>query len=131
MAITNGTAPFIIPTVDLAKYLSDPQSSDAEHIVEQIRTACSTSGFFQIVGHGIPESLQSQVFAAAKAVFGLSKEEKLKLAAKPGRGYELIGSQVLEQGKKPDLKEVSIRTVEAAWERELPINSLDVSLIQT
>ncbi|OAP65114.1 hypothetical protein AYL99_01086 [Fonsecaea erecta] len=96
---------FTIPTVDLTGYLNDPESSQAETIVTQIRTACTTSGFFQITGHGVPESLQKRVFAAAKALFDLPDEEKHKLSGKPGRGFEVIGAQTLEDGKKPDLKE--------------------------
>ena len=100
---------FTIPTIDLSAYLQHPNSSAADTIVEQIRAACATSGFFQLVGHGIPESLQEQAFRAARTFFNLSNEEKRKLSGKPGRGYELIGTQILEDGKKPDLKEVSAR----------------------
>lgn len=100
---------FTIPTVDLTEYLKDPTPPNAEDVVDKIRAACASSGFFQLIGHGIPESLQQQVFAAAKALFDLPDAEKRKLRGKPGRGYEVIGSQVLEDGKKPDLKEVSPR----------------------
>ncbi len=99
---------FTIPTIDLSAYLQRPDSSDADTVVEQIRVACATSGFFQLVGHGIPEPLQQQAFGAARTFFSLSDEEKRKLSGKPGRGYELIGTQILEDGKKPDLKEVSL-----------------------
>jgi len=107
MAITyrNGQPAFTIPTVDLAAYLNKPKSPEADGIVTQIRDACTTSGFFQITGHGIPESLQDRTFRAAKALFALPDDEKRDLSGKPGRGYEIIGSQRLEAGKKPDLKE--------------------------
>lgn len=106
--IARETPAFTVPTIDLSAYLHQPNSSDAELVVEQIRSACATSGFFQLIGHGIPESLQKQAFAAAKIFFNLSDEEKKKLSGRPGRGYEIIGTQFLEQGKKPDLKEVSV-----------------------
>ncbi|KAK6387169.1 uncharacterized protein PV06_07648 [Exophiala oligosperma] len=107
MAITNEatSANFTIPTVDISPYLDDNHSMEADQVIEQIRAACATSGFFQITGHGIPDSLQADIFAAAKAVFALPDEDKRKLAGVPGRGYEIIGSQILEPGKKPDLKE--------------------------
>ncbi|EXJ91470.1 hypothetical protein A1O3_00018 [Capronia epimyces CBS 606.96] len=98
-------AAFTIPTIDLSAYLQHPDSSDADTVVEQIRTACATSGFFQLVGHGIPKQLQDQAFAAARTFFDLPDEEKRKLSGNPSRGYELIGTQSLEHGKKPDLKE--------------------------
>ncbi|CAO2650803.1 Nn.00g091000.m01.CDS01 [Neocucurbitaria sp. VM-36] len=104
MASHNPSA-FTIPTIDLSSYLQHPSSSDADTVVEQIRAACATSGFFQLVGHGISESLQRHAFGAARTFFNLSDQEKQKLSGKPGRGYELIGTQMLEHGKKPDLKE--------------------------
>ena len=97
---------FTIPTVDLRPYLANPTSSEAEDVVEQIRQACTTSGFFQITGHGISQELQERTFAAAKTVFALPDEDKRKLSGKPGRGYEIVGTQKLEAGKKADLKEV-------------------------
>jgi isopenicillin N synthase-like dioxygenase len=105
--VSHGPSSFTIPTIDLSAYLQHPESSDADTVVEQIRTPCATSGFFQLVGHGVPEPLQQQAFAAARTFFNLSDEEKRKLSSKPGRGYELIGTQFLEDGKQPDLKEVS------------------------
>ena len=99
---------FAIPTINLSAYLQHPDSSHASTVVEQIRAACATSGFFQLVGHGIPEPLQQRAFLAARTFFNLSDEEKRRLSGKPGRGYELMGTQFLEDGKKPDLKEVSL-----------------------
>jgi len=105
--VPNGNAGFEIPSVDISPYLADQSSPAAEDVVNRIRAACTTSGFFQVTGHGIPETLRDAVLNAAKAVFDLPHEEKLKLAGIPGRGYEAIGDQVLEPGKKADLKEVS------------------------
>jgi hypothetical protein len=105
MAVPNNGA-VIIPTVDLTAFLEDPNSPAAEAVVEQIRAACTTSGFFQLTGHGVSQELQERVFKAARALFALPDEEKRKLSGKPGRGYEVLGAQTLERGKKPDLKEV-------------------------
>lgn len=102
----NDDPTFQIPTVDISGYLADQTSMAAEEVVEKIRAACITSGFFQVTGHGIPELAREGVLNAAKLVFDLSREEKLALTGVPGRGYEAIGDQVLEPGKKADLKEV-------------------------
>lgn len=103
--------PFTIPTIDLSAYLTSPTSPAAQEIISQVRTACQTSGFFQLTGHGVPVSLQKAVFGAAKRVFALPKEVKDELSmAKTGtwsRGYEVIGGQALQEGTLPDLKEVS------------------------
>jgi isopenicillin N synthase-like dioxygenase len=48
------------------------------------------------------------MFAAAKQLFDLPLEEKLKaklVPGKSGRGYEMIGGQMLEPGAAPDTKE--------------------------
>ncbi|KAF2168702.1 hypothetical protein M409DRAFT_20719 [Zasmidium cellare ATCC 36951] len=96
---------FTVPTIDLSEYLRQPNSECAEDVIEQIRNACATSGFFQLVGHNVPGALQQEAFAAAKAFFSLSDADKHKLRGKPGRGYEVIGTQFLEPGKQADLKE--------------------------
>lgn len=104
---------FEVPLVDIAPYIADPSSPTAQKVVEQVRNACMTSGFFSLVGHGIPETLQNAVFNGAKAFFALPFEEKDKLDKKlslgaSNRGYEVLGGQALEEGKLPDLKEVSL-----------------------
>ncbi|KAF7536836.1 hypothetical protein G7054_g4246 [Neopestalotiopsis clavispora] len=98
---------FHIPTVDLGPYLADPSSEESAKIVEQVRQACITSGFFQLVGHGISKELQDRVQKAAEAVFALPLETKKKLMHPKlkNRGYEIIGSQALQEGALPDLKE--------------------------
>jgi isopenicillin N synthase-like dioxygenase len=104
---------FNIPTVDRTPYLNSPSSTEALKIVDQVRTACLTTGFFQLVGHGIPRSLQDEVFKGSEAFFSLPLEEKKKLdksvsEGASNRGYELIGNQGLQVGTLPDLKEVSL-----------------------
>ena len=113
MAITSEKAQpaFTIPTVNLKAYLANPTSPEAAATVKQIRDACATSGFFQITGHGISSSLPDHAFAAARAIFALSNEQKRKLSGKPGQGYEIFGTQTLEIGKKPDLKDVCGRKI--------------------
>jgi len=97
---------FNIPTVEISGYLNDPNSSEADKIISQIRNACITSGFFQITGHGIDRDIQDKVIECARRLFSLPLEEKERLQSGQGRGYELIGSQTLEPGKKADMKEV-------------------------
>lgn len=99
---------FTIPTLDISSYLQDRTSVVSQQLISQLRDACMTSGFFQITGHGVPSELQATVFEAARKVFSLPIEEKTKLCGGNARGYELIGSQVLQKGAKPDLKEVSV-----------------------
>lgn len=107
MTVDNASSS-VIPTIDIAPYLADPSSPEALSIVNQVRDACMNTGFFSLVGHGISKELQEQVFSASKTFFALPLEEKKKCVAPPllNRGYELIGTQVLQEGTLPDLKEV-------------------------
>ena len=101
---------FYVPTIDVKPYLSDPDSDAASDVIDQVRVACISTGFFQIIGHGIAKHLQETVFAAAADFFALPLDEKKKLDAKKSvgyRGYDVLASQSYEEGVEPDLKEVS------------------------
>ncbi|KAK7537202.1 uncharacterized protein J3D65DRAFT_624737 [Phyllosticta citribraziliensis] len=97
---------FQIPVVDISAYLQNPSSSEARHVVDSVRVACTTSGFFQLKGHGIPADLVKALFQGAKALFALPLEEK-KALKRPGtnRGYDMMGAQALQQDALPDMKE--------------------------
>ncbi len=93
-----------IPVVDLA-------SDDA---AQAIHRACRETGFFYIANHGVPADLIARQFAAAKSLFDLPFEEKMRLHMKQSpttAGYEPIGGQVLDsqddlsEKAPPDLKE--------------------------
>jgi len=103
------SAPFYVPTVDIAPFLADPSSTEADKIIASVRAACISTGFFQITGHGIWRKLQKDVFKAAAAFFKLPFDEKKKLDAKTTighRGYDVLASQSYEADVLPDLKEV-------------------------
>lgn len=94
-----------IPTIDLQPWLD---GSAPDQVVAQIRSACMTYGFFQLVGHGVPLSSQRQAFECAKRFFALPLDQKKSLTKNPlsGRGYEPMASQALQAGASPDQKEV-------------------------
>ncbi|XP_072963244.1 flavanone 3-dioxygenase 2-like [Typha angustifolia] len=60
-----------IPVVDMS-------SSDKIQIISQIAHACQSYGFFQVVNHGIPVELLTEVMAIALQFFRLPPEEKAK-----------------------------------------------------
>lgn len=109
MGVRTDNQRFNIPTINIAPYLDDPTSDAARRVVRDVRNACMSVGFFSLVGHGIPKDVQDGVLAAAKKLFSLPLDEKktLKHPLLRNRGYELIGSQALQEGTLPDLKEVS------------------------
>lgn len=103
---------FHIPTVDISPYLKDPSSTESLKIIDQVHEACITTGFFQLVGHGISPEIQADVFKGSATFFSLPVEEKNKLdksssGGAANHGYEIIGTQGLQEGTLPDLKEVS------------------------
>jgi isopenicillin N synthase-like dioxygenase len=90
-----------VPSIDVSPYLADPTSVEALKVVAAVRSACSTIGFFELTGHGVPKSLQKQVFSGAQKLFALPLEEKLKVSRQlqaplGNRGYEAMGTQVLQ-----------------------------------
>ncbi|KAE8553906.1 hypothetical protein EYB25_002444 [Talaromyces marneffei] len=99
---------FEIPTVNISSFLADPESPEAQAIIPIVRSACRSTGFFQITGHGIDKDLQQEVFAGAKKFFSLPYETKKALDAHLNqglRGYDVLASQSYEDGVLPDLKE--------------------------
>ena len=105
------STPFYVPTVDISPYLADSTSTEADKIFADIRTACSSTCFFQFTGHCISPSLQKDVLDAAAAFFALPYEEKREPDAKTNfghRGYDVLASQSYEANVMPDLKEVLV-----------------------
>lgn len=81
----------------------------ATRVVEDVRKACKTTGFFQITGHGLTEEIQGDLFKAAQRFFALPMKEKEKLDARAQvgrRGYDVLATQKYHDDHLPDLKEV-------------------------
>ncbi|RAH75641.1 isopenicillin N synthase family dioxygenase [Aspergillus aculeatinus CBS 121060] len=97
-----------IPTIGLSPYLTAANSNDPQKatVIAAIREACQTTGFFRITHHGISPFLQSDLLTAAKHFFALPLATKRRYIDTTARkGYEEIGSQTLQQGTRPDIKE--------------------------
>lgn len=102
------TQPFIIPTVDISPYLKDPTSAESAKVIDDIRAACLSTGFFQMLGHGVPQTLQKDVFDAAERFFALSSKDKMAMKASKAngnKGYDVMASQSYQTDVLPDLKE--------------------------
>ncbi|KAK5298034.1 hypothetical protein LTR99_007723 [Exophiala xenobiotica] len=95
------------PILDFSPFYGDNEDAKTKPVAE-VRKCCLHNGFFQIVGHRVPADLQEGVLKCVKKFFALPQEEKelvLKEKNTWNRGYEKIGSQILELGTAPDLKE--------------------------
>jgi isopenicillin N synthase-like dioxygenase len=91
--------PIDIPVIDISGfYHGDAGAKKA--VVDQFRTACSTQGFMQVVGHTVSRQLQEEFLAALRTFFALPLEEKAKISqanSECNRGYEILGGQKLEE----------------------------------
>ncbi|KAK1585902.1 citrinin biosynthesis oxygenase CtnA [Colletotrichum navitas] len=112
MAVTDGTSSTrTIPTVDISAWLSDSASaSEKQRVVDDMSKACSTYGFFYLVGHGITPEMQAKALEVDRLFFSLPKEKRMevwigKSLGKSFRGYEPAGMQTHHEGLLPDTKE--------------------------
>jgi isopenicillin N synthase-like dioxygenase len=94
--------------IDIGPLLSGPESGDAwAETIRAIEQACSTLGFFYVVGHGVDLALCERLEEASRRFFELDAASKLAIEMKNGgrawRGFFPVGSE-LTSGR-PDQKE--------------------------
>ncbi|KAI8562996.1 hypothetical protein RHMOL_Rhmol03G0079600 [Rhododendron molle] len=86
-----------IPVIDLSNMES---ASNRAKIVEQIRDAAKTWGFFQVINHGVPVSALDETIAAIKAFHEQPTEEKSKYYVREeGRGVMYASNNDLYRAK--------------------------------
>jgi isopenicillin N synthase-like dioxygenase len=96
-----------LPVIDIRNSYSG-DASERHAVAKAMRAACLDKGFFYITGHGMDDSLISDILAQAQLFFSLPEpakrlvDKKLSIA---NRGYEPLGGQRLEQGAHADSKE--------------------------
>ena len=96
-----------IPEVSFKSY-SHVKSSSNNELGLKINNALTKHGFVALSDFGISTELLREVFAASKAFFNLSEDEKRKYAyvsADENFGYQRVGTEHLDPGKPADLKE--------------------------
>lgn len=95
--------------------LSGPHDSGAQvaAVARRIGEACEATGFFAVVGHGVPQETVAALRSAAYAFFDLPLEQKLQVKRpKPeqNRGYIMTGDETLARlagnATPPDYKEL-------------------------
>lgn len=97
------------PLVDISGYINPTSPEDKAKVVAQIRDAFKTYGFFQCTGHGVPVSLQREMFKSLERFYNLPKEEKMEISVHKSpcrRGYEASGAHSRDGKAMPDAKEV-------------------------
>ncbi|GGV00473.1 isopenicillin N synthase family dioxygenase [Streptomyces spectabilis] len=102
VTVTDG----FVPVIDLS---SRDSARGRAAIAEAIGGALRSSGFFIIVGHGVPQQLIDRMFTVTNSFFKLPEDEKDLVASRPGvSGYRRAGGTLarsLDQKTPPDLCE--------------------------
>lgn len=99
--------PDTLPVISIADLCSaDP--AQRQSVGDALHAACTQTGFFYCIDHGVPQGLIDAVLAESRRFFALPMEEKARLDkahSSCNRGYEPLRNQTLEAGAPPDLKE--------------------------
>ncbi|CAI0442782.1 unnamed protein product [Linum tenue] len=70
--------------IDLSPFFTTPGAAkEKEEAIRRIREACSDSGMFLIVNHGVPAEALDETLAVAREFFAGPDEEKLKWSPRP------------------------------------------------
>ena len=100
-----------VPVVDISPFVTDTHEGRGA-VVEQVRRACEDTGFFSIVGHGVPSEAVERIRHDLAISFALPQEDKLAIkrpAQQISRGYNPMGAQAvagtLGAVTPPDLQE--------------------------
>ena len=85
-----------MPVIDISGWIAgDPAARTS--VVDAVRDACTTYGFFQVTGHGVPDGIVAEMLAANDDFFGLPLDAKQALVSPPevNRGYSGLGAESL------------------------------------
>jgi len=100
-------APGAIPVVDMRDWSSEAPSVRAAFI-QAVGSALEEYGFLRVMGHGVTPAIVEPAYAASKALFALSDDEKHAYCVRGGRGergYTPFGAEHAKGMPMPDLKE--------------------------
>lgn len=96
--LTYKTGQAEVPLIDLTDVHNNPERR--KRIVEEVRIASETCGFFQVTNHGIPQSVLDEMIDGVNKFNGMDAEEKAKYYTRdPKRrvkfntNYDLLNSK--------------------------------------
>ncbi|HCH63673.1 MAG TPA: isopenicillin N synthase family oxygenase [Deltaproteobacteria bacterium] len=96
-----------IPVVDMRDWVDGDERVRA-HFIQVVGDALREYGFLRLRGHSVMPSLIEPAYAAARAFFSLSEDDKSDYFVAGGggeRGYTPFGSEHAKDMPTPDLKE--------------------------
>ena len=83
----------MLPVLDIADYLRNPNDANATKFIEQLRETCHGTGFFYLIGHGVNSELCDNTMDIANKFFDLPQEQRHDIAIEKSahfRGYTLL-----------------------------------------
>jgi isopenicillin N synthase-like dioxygenase len=86
-----------IAEVDLARWRGP--EGDRAALAAEVREICHEVGFFQLVGHGVPDDFRSRYFDLLQAFFALPEDVKAgidKVRSPHFRGWERVGAELTD-----------------------------------
>ncbi|TWI55607.1 isopenicillin N synthase-like dioxygenase [Pseudomonas duriflava] len=94
-----------LPIIDMSG-VREGNASSLERAGRAIRQACTETGFFYIVNHGVPLVVIESAMAAAREFFAYPTEIKRQVAVNTRhRGFHSLGGALMYEATKPDYKE--------------------------
>jgi isopenicillin N synthase-like dioxygenase len=111
-----------IPIVDVSA-LTESNASAKASVAAALGAACREVGFFYVAGHGIPQAVVADVFAAARQFFDQPLARKLRLSIRHSahnRGYVGLSDEKLDPDAGEDRKEAFNIGL------ELPVDPADI-----
>ena len=100
-----------VPVIDISPFSTGAGAGRAA-VVDAVRRACEDTGFFSIVGHGVPMAAIERIRRDMAVSFALPLEQKMAIkrpAQQISRGYNPMGDQAVAQTlgatTPPDLQE--------------------------
>lgn len=103
-----------IPVIDVSAYLASNSVKDRDSVAAELRHACETVGFWQLVGHGIPSNEITDAFDAVRSFHAIPTHVKEQIrmdrADWPlgGVGYMPVGERKLPRRAQGNLNEAFI-----------------------
>lgn len=96
-----------IPIIDLSALHSN-SILDRQELANEIRTACTNTGFFYVKNHGISDEIIENAKKQLLVFFKQSEEDKMKVSTKQSKyfnGYKGPRSTNISPGESVDVKE--------------------------
>eukprot|EP01065_Artemidia_motanka_P002150 TRINITY_DN10_c1_g2_i1.p1 TRINITY_DN10_c1_g2~~TRINITY_DN10_c1_g2_i1.p1 ORF type:complete len:350 (+),score=71.96 TRINITY_DN10_c1_g2_i1:83-1132(+) len=79
-----------VPVIDISRLVRSPKGLEPDDpLIQEIASACAGWGFFQVVGHGIPQELIDRFHSEMQGFFRTSKvlKQRIKRTQQNSRGW--------------------------------------------